>query len=79
MLLTCTGGGIWSPHSSSPTSPSIGSNNVVSSVTGVGSSHHEGGSGGCTDLSIGWIREAIAVNNYMLIIIIISINLLYFN
>ncbi len=63
-ILTCTSGGLWSPQCSGPTSPSVRSNNVVSSVTGVGSSHHEGGSRGCVHYSIGGGGEAIAVNSW---------------
>ncbi len=63
ILLTCTGGGLWSPYCISPTSSSGLSNNVVSSVTGVGSSHHEGGSRGCVHCSIGEGVQGTTVNS----------------
>ncbi len=52
------------PLSISSTSPGVAASQSVSSVTGVGSSHREGGSRGCVHCSIVWVSEAIAVNSY---------------
>ena len=52
------------PLSISSTSPSGVSNESVSSVTGVGSSHHEGGSRGCVHCSIGRGVQGTTVNSY---------------
>ncbi len=43
------------PHSTCSTHSTVSTTWSVSSVTGVGSSHHEGGSRGCVHCSIGWI------------------------
>ena len=63
VLLTITGRSTRSPHSIIPTGPDIASIETVSSVTGVGSSHHEGGSRGCVHCSIGGGVQGITVNS----------------
>ena len=52
------------PHCISLTSSSHISNQSVSRVTGVGSSHHEGGSSGCVHCSIGGGFQGTTVNSY---------------
>ncbi len=65
MRHTSTGGCSEAPHCISLTSSSHISNESVSSVTGVGSSHHEGGSRGCVHYSIDGVSKETTVNSYM--------------
>ncbi len=51
------------PLSISSTSPGVAASQSVPSVTGVGGSHHEGGSRGCVHCSIGEVSEVITVNS----------------
>ncbi len=53
------------PNSSWSTSSALTTNNVVSSVTGVGNSYHEGSSRGCVHCSIGGVSERATVNSCM--------------
>ena len=61
---TSTGGCREAPYCISLTGPGHSSNHSVASVTGVGSSHHEGGSRGCVHCSIGGVSEVTTVNSY---------------
>ncbi len=60
---TSTGGCSEAPHRISLTSSSHSFIENVSSVTGVGSSHHEGGSRGCVHCSIGGGHQGTTVNS----------------
>ncbi len=64
VLLTITDGSLRHPHSISPTSTSVVSNESVAKVTAVGSSHIKGGSRRCVHCSIGGISEVNTVNSY---------------
>ncbi len=69
VYLTITSRCSSTPHSISQTDPGHISSQSVAIITGVGSSHHEGGSRGCVHCSIGGVSEDITVNSYMYIVI----------